>query len=139
MKIQNSMFFIKRSCSILSRAKTFRSLRKLLVVALAFLLWVPVTHSQNEVGDIHGKLTDSKQNEPIANHPVILNIHKAGDVTQQETTTDENGTYVLRICQLILRHTIHSLQPIMVLNIQRRIWYYLHLCQTFLLTLMSVK
>ena len=93
MKIQNSMFFIKRSCSILSRAKTFRSLRKLLVVALAFLLWVPVTHSQNEVGDIHGKLTDSKQNEPIANHPVILNIHKAGDVTQQETTTDENGTY----------------------------------------------
>ena len=93
MKIHNSLFFIKRSCSILIQAKTVRYLRKLLIVTLAFLLWIPVTHPQNETGDIHGKLTDKKLNEPIANHLVILNIHKAGDVTQQETTTDEDGTY----------------------------------------------
>jgi len=75
------------------RPKNVKYLVNLLIVALTFLLLLPATHSQNQGGIIHGALIDGKLNEPIANHPVTLNIHKAGNVTQQETTTDENGHY----------------------------------------------
>jgi hypothetical protein len=93
MRIYSNLFFIKGSFSILKRTDTFRHLGSLLVIAFTFLLCVATTYSQNEVGNIHGKLIDKKSGEPIANHTVTLNVHKAGDVTQQETTTDENGNY----------------------------------------------
>jgi hypothetical protein len=57
------------------------------------LLLLPSSYSQNDVGNIRGKLTDIKLNKTLANYPVTLNIHKAGDVTQQETSTDESGAY----------------------------------------------
>ncbi|RKU10771.1 hypothetical protein C6501_13455 [Candidatus Poribacteria bacterium] len=93
MKIYRTLFLIKNSCNLIKRAEAFGGFRNLLLIVIAFLLLVPVTHSQNEVGNIHGKLTDKKLGESIANHPVTLNIHKAEDVTQQETQTDENGNY----------------------------------------------
>lgn len=93
MKIHSSLFFLKKSRSILKRTDTFRHLGSLLVIAFTFLLCVSTIYSQNDVGNIHGKLTDKKSDKPIANHPVTLNIYKAGDVTQQETTTDKDGNY----------------------------------------------
>ncbi len=93
MKIYSSLFFLKRSCSILKRTETSQCFCNLLLIVIAFLLWSPATYSQNEVGDIQGKLTDKKLGKPIANHPVTLKIHKAGDITQQETKTDGNGNY----------------------------------------------
>ncbi len=93
MKIYRDLFLIKNSCSIIKRTETLRCFLNLLLIVIAFLSLVPVTHSQNEVGHIHGKLTDKKLGKPIPNHPVTLNIHKAEDVTQQETKTDENGVY----------------------------------------------
>ena len=93
MKVHSNLFFIKSSCSIIKHTGTVQCFRSLLVITTIFLLWSPTTYSQNEVGDIHGKLTDKKLSKPIANHPVTLKIHKAGDVTEQETKTDENGNY----------------------------------------------
>ena len=93
MKIHSSLFFFKKNCSILKRSETSQCFRDLLLIVIAFLLWSPATFSQSEVGNIHGKLTDKKSDKPIANHPVTLNTHKAGDVSQQETTTDESGNY----------------------------------------------
>ena len=93
MKTHRDLFLIKNSCSILKRMETFRDFLNLLLIVIAFLSLVPVTDSQNEVGSIHGKLTDKKLGKPLPNHPVTLNIHKAEDVTQQETQTDENGNY----------------------------------------------
>ncbi|MDE0086235.1 MAG: carboxypeptidase-like regulatory domain-containing protein [Candidatus Poribacteria bacterium] len=93
MKTHRVIFLIKRGCSVLKRAEVVRYFRNLLVITVIFLLWFPATYSQNDVGNIHGKLTDKKSDKPIANHPVTLNIYKAGDVTQQETTTDKDGNY----------------------------------------------
>ena len=93
MKIHRDLFSIKKGCSVLKRAEVVRYFRNLLVITVIFLLWFPATYSQNNVGNIHGKLTDKKSDKPIANHSVILKIHKAGDVTQQETTTDKDGNY----------------------------------------------
>lgn len=93
MKVHSNLFFIKSSCSIIKHTGTVQCFRSLLVITTIFLLWSPTTYSQNEVGDIHGKLTDRKLGKPIANHPVTLKIHKARDDTQQETKTDENGNY----------------------------------------------
>ncbi len=93
MKIHRDLFLIKWGCNVLKRSETSQCFRNLLLIVIAFLLWSPTTYSQNEVGNIHGKLIDKKSDKSIANHPVILKIHKAGDVTQQETTTDENGNY----------------------------------------------
>lgn len=73
--------------------KNVKHLVSLLIVGLTLLLFLPATHSQNQVGVIHGSLIDGELNKPIVNHPVTLNIHKGGNVTQQETTTDENGHY----------------------------------------------
>ena len=73
--------------------KNVKHLVSLLIVGLTLLLFPPVTHSQNQVGVIHGSLIDGELNKPIVNHPVTLNIHKGGNVTQQETTTDESGHY----------------------------------------------
>ncbi len=73
--------------------ETFRFRNILIILLFSFLLYVPVTNSQNDVGGIHGKLTDVSNNKIITNHTVVLNIHKGDDVTQQETRTDENGNY----------------------------------------------
>ena len=93
MKIYKDLFLIKNSYSILKRMETVRCFLNLLLIVIAFLSLVPVIHSQSEVGSIHGKLTDKKLGKPLPNHPVTLNIHKAEDVTEQETQTDENGNY----------------------------------------------
>ena len=93
MRVYSNLFFIKTSFRILKRMDTFRHLGSLLVIAFTFLLCVSTIHSQNDVGNIHGKLTDKKSDKPIANNLVILKIHKAGDITQQETTTDNDGNY----------------------------------------------
>ena len=93
MKIHSSSFLIKKRCHTLKHVETVRYLSNLLVIVFTFLLWLPATYSQNEVGNIHGKLTDIKLDKPIANHLVTLNIYNAADVTRQETKTDENGTY----------------------------------------------
>ncbi len=93
MKIHRDLFLIKRGCSVLKRAEVVLYFRNLLVITVIFLLCVSTIYSQNDVGNIHGKLTDKKSDKPITNHPVTLNIYKAGDVTQQETTTDKDGNY----------------------------------------------
>ena len=77
----------------MTHAKTAKCLGGLLGVLLTFFFSLPTAYSQNETGTIHGKLMDRQLAKPIANHPVTLNIHKAGDITTQETTTDENGHY----------------------------------------------
>ena len=84
--------FAKR-CYTSKHSKNAKYLISLLIAALTLLLFLPATHSQNQVGVIHGSLIDGELNKPIVNHPVTLNIHKGGNVTQQETTTDENGHY----------------------------------------------
>lgn len=84
----------RRVCTI-AGGTIFRqigSLGILLGIACTFLLLLP-TYSQDEMGVIHGKLTDQQLNEPIANHPVTLNIHKAENVTKKGTESDENGIY----------------------------------------------
>ena len=78
---------------ILTQAKTFRCLGRLLGIVLTFFLWLPTIYSQNEVGNIRGKLMDRQLGKPIVNHPVTLSIHKTEDITTRETTTDENGSY----------------------------------------------
>ncbi|MDE0482289.1 MAG: carboxypeptidase-like regulatory domain-containing protein [Candidatus Poribacteria bacterium] len=93
MKIHRDLFLIKRGYSVLKRAEVVRYFRNLLVITVIFLLCVSTIYSQNDVGNIHGKLTDKKSDKPIANHPVTLNAHKAGDVTPQQTTTDKDGNY----------------------------------------------
>jgi len=93
MKIHRDLFLIKRDYNVLKRAEVVQYFRNLLVITVIFLLSVSTIYSQNETGNIHGKLTDKKSDKPITNHPVTLNIYKAGDVTQQETTTDKDGNY----------------------------------------------
>ncbi len=93
MKIHSPSYIKTKRFIPISHRETFKHLVTLLTVVFAFHLLLPTTFSQNEVGIIHGALIDGKLNKPIANHPVTLNIHKAGDVTQQETTTDEDGHY----------------------------------------------
>ena len=93
MKIKSSLFCLKKSCSILKRVGNIWCLRNLLIIAVTILLLLPTADSQNEVGNIQGKLIDGKLGKRIPNHPVTLNIYKADDVTHQETTTDENGHY----------------------------------------------
>lgn len=73
--------------------ETFRSLRIFFVLLFTFLFCIPTTYSQNDAGDIHGKLTDYSINKPVANHTVTLSINKAENVSQQETKTDDNGNY----------------------------------------------
>ncbi len=93
MSIISPLLLIKRVCSILKCAETAKYLSNLSLIVITFLLLLPSSYSQNDVGNIRGKLTDIKLNKTIANHPVTLNIHKAGDVTKQETSTDESGAY----------------------------------------------
>lgn len=64
----------------------------LIVIVATFLLMSPI-YSQDETGVIHGKLIDKQLNTPITNQPVTLSIHKGEDITQQDTTTDEEGIY----------------------------------------------
>lgn len=73
--------------------KAFRSFGSLLLIVNMVLLFVSVANSQEDVGVIYGKLTDKQLDKPIGNHVITLNINKAGDVTQQEITTNETGEY----------------------------------------------
>ena len=77
----------------LKQAETLKCFGYLFTVVLTFLFLQPLTYSQNDTGVIHGELFDGKSGEPIANHPVTLNIHRAGDTSKQETTTDADGHY----------------------------------------------
>ena len=79
--------------SILERMHAVYCFRCLLVIALISFLLISPTYSQENVGIIHGELIDGKLGAPIANHPVTLNIHRAGDIAKQETTTDADGHY----------------------------------------------
>ncbi len=93
MKIYYTPNFIKKRYSILGRLNAVYYFRCILVIALTSILFLPATYSQNDTGVIHGELFDGKLGEPIANHPVTLNIHRAGDTSKQETTTDADGHY----------------------------------------------
>ena len=93
MKNYSSPSLIPQQPSPKIHNETFRFRNMLLILLFTFLLYVPLIYSQNDVGDIHGKLTDFSINKTIANHAVLLSIHKGDDVTQQETKTDENGNY----------------------------------------------
>ena len=64
----------------------------LIAIVATFLLMSPI-YSQDETGVIHGKLIDKQLDTPITNQPITLSIHKGEDITQQETTTDEEGIY----------------------------------------------
>lgn len=64
----------------------------LLTIVSTFLLIFPI-YSQDEMGVVHGKLIDRQLNAPIANQTITLSIHKGEDITQQDTTTDEEGVY----------------------------------------------
>lgn len=105
MKIHSSLLFIRGNRSIFKHSRTFWCLTNLLIAVFTFLLWLPATYSQDEVGVIHGKLTDKKLGKPIINHPVTLNIHKAAEVTQKETKTDSKGGY--RFEDLPIDHQTH--------------------------------
>ncbi len=93
MKIYYALNFIKKKYSILGRLNAVYCFRCILVIVLTSILFLPATYSQNDTGVIHGELFDGKLGEPIANHPVTLNIHRAGDTSKQETTTDADGHY----------------------------------------------
>lgn len=93
MKIYYVLNFIRKRYSILERLNAVYCFRCILVIALTSILFLPATYSQNDTGVIHGELFDGKLGEPIANHPVTLNIHRAGDTSKQETTTDAGGHY----------------------------------------------
>lgn len=86
------LFFIKR-CSILEHVNVINCFGSLLLITLICILFLPATYSQNDTGVIQGELIDGKLGEPIANHPVTLNIHRGEEISQQETTTDEDGHY----------------------------------------------
>ena len=107
MENHNSIYYSnwKWNCIIIKHSKTILYPTSLLVITLIFLLCVVNSYAQEEVGDISGNLFDKQSNEPIINHPVTLNIHKAGDVTQQETTTDDKGGY--RFENLSIDFTTH--------------------------------
>ena len=62
-------------------------------MAPIILLGVSISYSQDGLGFIQGKLTDVQTGELVGNHKLTLHIHKAGDTTQQETTTNSNGEY----------------------------------------------
>ena len=62
-------------------------------MALIILLGVSISYSQDGLGFIQGKLTDVQAGELVGNHKLTLHIHKAGDTTQKETTTNSNGEY----------------------------------------------
>lgn len=93
MKMYHAPSLINKRHSILERVNAVYCFRCLLVIALTSFLLVSPTYSQENVGVIHGELIDGKLGEPIANHPVTLNIHRAGDIAKQETTTDADGHY----------------------------------------------
>ena len=65
----------------------------MLTIAPLILQGVSISYSQDDLGVIHGKLVDKQTEQPVGNHTLTLNIHKAGDGTQQETITDNNGDY----------------------------------------------
>ena len=65
----------------------------MLTIALIILLGVSISYSQDDIGVIQGKLIDVQTEETVGNHQLTLHIHKAGDTTQQETTTNNNGEY----------------------------------------------
>ncbi len=65
----------------------------MLIIALIILLGVSISYSQDGLGVINGKLTDKQTEEPVGNQKLILHIHQAGVMTQQETTTNSNGEY----------------------------------------------
>ncbi len=87
-----SLFFTKKN-SILEYVDVINCFGSLLLIILTCILFLPATYSQNDIGVIHGELIDGKLGEPIANHPVTLNIHRGEEISQQETTTDEDGHY----------------------------------------------
>lgn len=93
MKIFRPSLFPTKKNSILDRADVINCFGNLLLITLICILFLPVTYSQSGPGVIHGELIDGKLGEPIANHLVILNIHRGEEISQQETTTDEDGHY----------------------------------------------
>ena len=92
MKRHYPPFLFKYTPYTLKQPETVRYLVCLFTLALTLLV-LPMSYSQENGGVIHGKLIDAKIGEPIANHKVILNTHRAGDVSQQETTTDADGHF----------------------------------------------
>lgn len=88
-----ALTFIKKKCRILHHTSLVNCIYSLLIITLTCFLFLPATYSQSDTGVIHGELIDGKLGKSIANHPVTLNIHKAGDISKQETTTDADGHY----------------------------------------------
>ncbi|MCG9125966.1 Ig-like domain-containing protein [Candidatus Poribacteria bacterium] len=71
----------------------YKNYNGILIAIVAIFLLISPIYSQDEMGVIHGKLIDKQLNNPITNQPVTLSIHKGEDITQQDTTTDEEGIY----------------------------------------------
>lgn len=89
----DTLKLISKGFSILRNISIVRCIFSLTTIAFTCSLFLPVTYSQSDTGVIHGELIDGKLGKSIANHPVTLNIHRGGDKSQVETTTDANGHY----------------------------------------------
>lgn len=87
------LLFSKKRYSILDHVSAIYCFGCIFVIALTCILFLPASYSQNGTGVIHGALIDGKIGEVIANHPVTLNIHRGGDISKLETTTDADGHY----------------------------------------------
>ena len=58
------------------------------------LIYLPSATGQSDIGKIEGQAIDKRENLPLSQQLVILEIRKeGGDIQQHETVTDNNGTY----------------------------------------------
>lgn len=58
------------------------------------LVYLPSAAGQSDTGKIEGHVIDKRENLPLSQQLVILEIRKEGeDIQQHETVTDNNGTY----------------------------------------------
>ena len=59
------------------------------------IVYLPSAVGQSDIGKIAGQVIDKKENRPISQQLVVLQIRREGeDVEQRETATDDNGVYI---------------------------------------------
>ena len=59
------------------------------------LTCLPSAVGQSDIGKIAGQVIDKKENRPLSQQLVVLQIRREGeDVQQRETATDDNGAYI---------------------------------------------
>ena len=59
------------------------------------LICLPSAVGQSDIGKIAGQVIDKKDNRPLSQQLVVLQIRREGeDVQQRETVTDDSGAYI---------------------------------------------